>query len=62
MDDITIETLFEWLFDKEEIWFIIKKLSISEWGTTEEGSVYRFRVPLEEYYREVEQLYEEKNK
>ena len=31
-----------------------------DWGTTEEGSVYRFRVPLEEYYKEVEQLYEQK--
>jgi len=31
-----------------------------EWGTTEEGSVYRFRVPIEEYYREVEQMYEDK--
>ena len=36
--------------------------SILDWGTTEESSVYRFKVPLEEYYREVEELYEQRNK
>ena len=46
--------------------YIFKALTafffILDWGTTEEGSVYRFKVPLEEYYREVEELYEQRNK
>ncbi|XP_065660118.1 uncharacterized protein LOC100206530 [Hydra vulgaris] len=43
-----------------DYWNAFQAWKKKDWGVAEEGSVYRFKVPLEEYYKEVEQLYENK--
>ncbi|XP_057311513.1 uncharacterized protein LOC130649276 isoform X2 [Hydractinia symbiolongicarpus] len=43
-----------------DYWNAFQAWKKKDWGVTEEGSVYRFKVPIEEYYREVEALYDEK--